>query len=230
MPNTTQFASEISEFFEILVFGKRVLDLQFTDEGRSTLGRQYDAELINLVTVYGVRALGICHKFEVPVTFILPGEGEPPSGCGEFSEPSEFLMWRIRKGTQLATLTHSVDTIEALVSKNISILLDTFSDFSIRNIRLEGTKIKGEVRAYLRLRQRGPLGTTIFDITVIDRTDSFEIDFFPGQCFTIFEIGVAKLQICVYSTPNRVCGTIDIGVQLPIGYWGKKFDIACVNF
>jgi hypothetical protein len=77
---------------------------------------------------------------------------------------------------------------------------------SLRNVRIDGLKIKGEVWARLRIKC-DDIGTVIdFDGKLFD----FEIDKDGGSAERDFVIGCAHLHIRVYTTGALVCVHWDI--------------------
>lgn len=109
--------------------------------------------------------------------------------------------------------------------------LDVDSDFRIHDVALQGTSLVGKIRAYLHLKQNGPFGSTIFDITVVDIDQPFSIDLIFDRPITLYSIGPVSIQVTLHNHPRRICGEVQVGVDLPVvGHWGQKFSLVCVNF
>jgi hypothetical protein len=112
-------------------------------------------------------------------------------------------------------------------------LLDVNSDFRIHDLALSDATLSGKVKAYLHLYQSRPFGFTILDVTVLDMDAPFAIDFTSllNKSISVFSNGVADAEVCFYSNPNRVCGSVSVHVNLPdIGAWFQTFALACVHF
>ncbi len=230
MTDNSNFLSTIDESLVIRLYGKKAPDLTVASTKDSALVETYSIAGIVFAWIYGAKVLGICKRLPKPVLVIVPDADKDPKGCQEFGDPKQFRMWTLPKGSPLVKLAYEVGTAEEISSPVIQPFLDVMADFHIHDVKLTGTVITGKLRSYLRLRQPGPFGTTLFDITVVDRDDTISFDFTEFSCITVFSIGVASAQICFHANPNRICGEVVVGINLPIiGHWGQTFTLACVN-
>ena len=229
MSAETTFHSVVDDGLLVRVYGKKVEDLTLAVQKDSHFAIQHGGGPLTFVLVRGIQFLGECHALTVPVLVPLPGDGAPPTGCCQFKDQ---LMWVIPKGSPLVALTHNVGTAEEFAKSLAEKRLDVDSNFTLSHLRVEGNTVKGHLRAYLRLKQSGPFGTTLFNIVVIDRNDDFSIQLVPDFCITVFSIGVASAQVCFHENPRRVCGEVFVGLDLPLGlgHFGQNFAIACVQF
>jgi hypothetical protein len=181
-----------------------------------------------MVKVYGSQILGKCIKLPIPLLTLLPDNGQPSNACGDLGNPDEYLMWVLGKGQEFVSLSIETGTVEEILKAGASPRVNIDADFHIHDIVVSGTSVSAKLRAYLRLRQPGPFGSTIFDITVINGDYPFTVNI--NTCITVFSIGVASAQVCFHTNPNRVCGEVSVGIDLPIiGHWGKNFPVACIN-
>jgi hypothetical protein len=110
MKTTVSFLSSVEEKLEFKAFGKIVHDFSITPKEKTTLGSN-----VHFVKVYGIKALGICHKLSNPLLTILPGTGEAPLGCSDFETP-EFLMWTLPKDHVLVTFSSQIGTVDELIN------------------------------------------------------------------------------------------------------------------
>lgn len=232
MSSKQSFFSVVDASLSIRVYGKSADDLTLNVAAGDTLvASQYGATKPTFAWVYGIGFLGNCRALPKPLLLLMQDGGSDPTGCGQFGDPKEFRMWVLPKDAPVVALTQQIGSVQDVLGGDISVLVDITSDFRVYNVRVDAGKIKGRVRAYLRLRQPGPFGSTLFDIVVIDRDDEFSIDITPGLCITVFSVGVASAQICYRDNPNRICGEVQVGIDLPIiGHWSQNFPIACVDF
>jgi hypothetical protein len=232
MSSTKSLLSVVDASLSIRAYGKIANDLALNVASEdSQVAIQFGATKPIFAWVYGIGFLGSCRALPKPLLLLMPDGGSDPSGCTQFEDPKEFRMWVLPKDGPVVALTQQIGPAHNVLAGDVSILTEVTSDFRVYNVRVETGKVKGRVRAYLRLRQPGPFGSTIFDIVVIDRDDEFSIDLNPGLCITVFSVGVASAQICYRDNPNRICGEVQVGIDLPvIGHWSKNFPIACVNF
>jgi hypothetical protein len=227
MANQTDFLSSIDEKFQIKVFGKKVSDIDITAKKQTVLSKGGVTKLI-LVKVFGTKLFGDCIKLPSPFYTLLPDNGMPSDGCGDLGNPDEYLMWVLGKNDEFVSLLIETGTVEEIIKKGEAVRLNVDADFHIHDVTVSGTTVSAKLRAYLHLRQPGPFGTTIFDITVINGDYSFSVNI--DTCITVFSIAVASAQVCFHTNPNRVCGEVSVGIDLPvIGHWGQNFPIACVN-
>jgi hypothetical protein len=231
MPADRSFISLVDQSIGLDLFGSKIVDLTLNKPAApSRLGDLYPGKTLIFAYIEGARVLGKCTRFPSPVILLVPDTGTAPKGCDEFSDPKKYEMWSLSNTDTIATLSLHVMTVEQLASATQP-RVDVTSDFRIYNVKVSGTVISGTVRAYLRLKQPGPFGSTIFDITVIDGNYNFSYDFSSLSCITVFTIAVASAQICYHANPNRICGEVSVGIDLPvIGHWGQNFTLACVNF
>lgn len=232
MSTKSSLVSEIDESLSIRIYGKKMQDLALSaSSDGSILQKKYEVTGLEFASVYGVMFLGECQKLPKPLLLLLPSNDVDPVGCGEFSDPKEFRMWTLPHDAPLVALEKAVGSANEIVSRVLRPRLDVNADFRVHDVRIDGTVVRGKLRAYLHLHQSGPFGSTIFDVTVVDRDDDFSINLVPSTCITVFSIGVASAQVCYRENPNRICGEAQIGIDLPvIGHWGQNFTIACVNF
>lgn len=228
MKNEIGLLSSVADEFNIKVFGKKINDIAFT-ASKTNVFKNAESKPV-LVKVYGTKLLEKCVALSKPFYLILPDNGVKPDGCGIFGDPNEYLMWIFPRTESLVKLSVEIGMIEQMITEIVHPFLDVNADFHIHDFKVEGTKLSGKLKAYLHLHQSGPFGTTLLDITLINGDYSFSIDLIPTTCVNVFSIGIASAQICFYDNPNRICGTVDVSVDLPIiGHWGRKFDIACVK-
>ena len=228
MNNEIELLSSINEGFNIKIYGKKVKDI-LIGESKTKLFTDTEKKM-TFVKVYGSKVLDNCITLSKPFYTILPDNGTKPDGCNAFGDPNEFLMWTFPKGQSIAKLTLETDYLEKALTEVAHPNLDVNVNFQIHDFSVNGSTVSGKLKAYLHLRQPGPFGTTLFDITPVNGDYPFSLSLTPNTCVTVFSIGVASAQLCFYSQPNRICGTVDVGIDLPVvGHWGKKFDIACVN-
>jgi hypothetical protein len=227
MTATHSFVSAVDDLIVIRIYGKKAIDLSLTSGKESKLAKEYGAKGVSFAWLYGARVLGLCQQFPKPVLVLVPDSDEDPEGCEQFSDPKVYRMWTLPKGSPLVRVTHEVVQVEQIALSG----LEVQADFHFHDIQLNGTVLSGKLRSYLHLRLGGPFGSTIFDITVIDRDDTLSFDFNQIPCITVFTIaGVASAQVCFHANPNRICGEVVVGIDLPvIGHWGQTFTIACVN-
>ena len=230
MPANSGLLSIIDEALVIRLYGKKLPDLSLDPKSLSDslIAKHYSGLPLGFASVYGADVFGKCYKSPSPFIAIVPGPGEDPVGCGEFSDPKVYRMWTLSKGDPLVKLKYEVGTAEAVAVPEVTPLVDVDADFHIHDVKLTGTVVSAKLRSYLRLRQSTPFGN--IDVTVIDRDDTISFDFNQIPCITVFSIAVASAQICFHANPNRICGEVVVGVDLPIiGHWGQTFTIACVN-
>jgi hypothetical protein len=224
------FQAALDDALRVVAFGKTIEDLTIAPSKESSFAKAHSTEKLTFAWIHGARIDGSCVNFPKPILLLLPGDGAKPTGCSEFTAEKGFLMWNIPKEGPVALLTHDVGPAGEIIKLAATRGLETTSDFRIYDVRLDGTVVRGKVRAYLRFKLPGPFHTTIFDITVIDRDDAFSIDLAPGLCIPVFSIGVATAQVCFHNHPNRICGEVVVGIDLPVvGHYGKTFTLACVN-
>jgi hypothetical protein len=153
-----------------------------------------------------------------PLLTLVPDSDRDPDGCDEFSDPKQFRMWVLPKGSPIVKLTHEVVAAEQVAPAEVRPFLDVNADFHFHDVQLNGTVITGKLRSYLRLHQSGPFGTTLFDIVVVDRDDTISFDFNQLPCITVFSIGPASAQVCFHANPNRICGEVVVGMICQL--WG----------
>jgi len=230
MTDVNGLLSRTSDSLEVRLYGDLAPDMRLlAGEGKQTdpISRAYPNQALSFAWICGVRIFGKCRRLPVPLIAVVPGPGTEATECDEFAK---HQMWTLPLGAPLVTLTHAVGPAERIAWGDVHALVNVDSDFRLHDVRTDGTRVSGALRSYLRLRQPGPFGTTLFDITVVDRDDAFSIDVLPNLCVTVFDIGIARAQICFHPNPNRVCGEVVIGLDLPVvGHWGQTFAIACVN-
>jgi hypothetical protein len=219
----------IDEMLVVRLYGKPVTDVTITGGGReSALSRLYAGAPIAFAWIHGVRAMGKCHTLPHPMLLLVPDRPKDPTDCGEFGDPEKFQMWELPADAQVATLDTNVVSVTELVPSEVR--LEVHDEFRIHGVRVEDGVLRGRVRAYLRLRQPGPFGTTIFNITVVDRDDAFEINLKPDVCIPVFSIGVASAEVCFRPNPDRICGSVSVSINLPVlGHYARRWDLACVN-
>lgn len=226
MSNQTEFLPAIDEKFQIRVVGKKVTDVEVTSKRGSVLSTDAAGKLV-LVKVYGAKLFSDCIKLPVPIYTLLPDNGKPSDACGDLGNPDEYLMWVLGKDQKFVSLSIDTGSVEEIIKKGLAPFVNIDADFHIHDVTVSGTSVSAKLRAYLRLRQPGPFGD-IFNITVVDGDYSFSVNI--NTCITVFSIGVASAQVCFHTNPNRVCGEVSVGIDLPvIGHWGRNFPIACVN-
>uniref|UniRef100_Q01RE2 Uncharacterized protein n=1 Tax=Solibacter usitatus (strain Ellin6076) TaxID=234267 RepID=Q01RE2_SOLUE len=223
------FFDVVDQSLQISVYGKTAVGISIDKSAaQSAFAQPYAQTGIVFAWIYGFGFMGTCTKLAKPALVVLPNSAQDPKGCSEFADPKQYRMWTLPKDSVITALDQKVGTVEGLV---IRPFLDIQSDFRIHDVTFDGTTLRGKVRAYLHLHQSGPFGTTIFDITVVDRDDSFSFSLVPDLCITVFSIGVASAQVCYHDNPRRVCGEVQVGIDLPvIGHWGQNFPLICVNF
>jgi len=233
MTSNANFLPAIDELLVVRLYGKKIEDLAITpakQQSNSPLIASYSGSALSFAWIYGASVLGWCRTLPAPILAVVPNNDVDPVGCGDFGDPKQYRMWVLPKGSPLVRLSHQVGTAEQIVSTDIHTLIDVNADFHLHDIQLNGTVISAKLRSYLHLHQSGPFGSTIFDITVVDRDDTLSFDFNTLPCITVFSIGVASAQVCFHANPNRICGEVVVGIDLPvIGHWGQTFTIACVN-
>lgn len=231
MSSETSLMSLIDQSMGLDLYGSKLADLTLNKAPSSSrFGNVFPGKDLIFAHIEGARVLGKCTRLPSPVILLVPDVGTTPTGCGEFSDPKKYEMWSLSNKDTIATLSLKVLTVEELASQ-VQTRVEVNSDFRIYNVKVTGTVISGTVRAYLHLKQPGPFGSTIFDITVIDANYNFSYDFSSISCITVFTVAVASAQVCYHANPNRICGEVSVGLDLPvIGHWGQNFSLACVNF
>jgi hypothetical protein len=230
MASSPNFLSTVDDMLVIRLYGKKVVDLSVKPTKDSMLVNAYSGASISFARIYGAKILGTCQRLPAPLLAIVPDTDKDPDGCDEFADPKEFRMWTLPKGAPIVKLAYDVGNAEEIVPSGVRPFLDVNADFHFHDVQLNGTVISGKLRSYLHLHQSGPFGTTLFDVTVVDRDDTLSFDFNQLPCITVFSIGVASAQVCFHANPNRICGEAVVGIDLPvIGHWGQTFTIACVN-
>jgi len=227
MPQNASFVSSIDDLIVVRLYGKKVIDLNVSSSKDSILAKEYGTKGVVFAWLYGAKVLGICQQLPKAVLIVVPDTDEDPAGCDQFANPEVYRMWTLPKGSPIVKLTHEVLQVEQIALTG----LEVDADFHFHDIQLNGTVISGKLRSYLRVRLGGPFGSTIFDTTIIDRDDTLSFDFNQIPCITVFTIaGIANAQVCFHANPNRVCGEVVVGIDLPvIGHWGQTFTIACIN-
>jgi hypothetical protein len=226
MTASANFLSAIDDLLVVRLYGKKVEDLNIVatkEKGKnSPLMKAYGESVLSFAWIYGAKVLGACRRLPTPLLLLVPEPDSDPLGCEDFSDPKQYRMWVLPKGGPLVKLIHQVVTAEEVVSAGGQPLLNVDFDFHVHDVQISGTVVSGKLRSFLRVQ----------GFTVVDRDDSFSIDFSSLPCVTVFSIAVASAQICYHPNPNRICGEIVVGVDLPwpIGHWGQTFQIACVNF
>jgi hypothetical protein len=227
MPESPSFISAVDDLLVVRMYGKKAIDLTLMSGKESKLAKQYGAKSVSFAWLYGAKVLGLCQRFPKPLLVVVPDNDEDPDGCDEFADPKVYRMWTLPKGSPLVKVAHEVVKVEEIALTG----LETYADFHFHDVQLNGTVLSAKLRSYLRLRLGGPFGSTIFDITIIDRDDTLSFDFNQVPCVTVFTIaGIANAQVCFHANPNRICGEVVVGIDLPvIGHWGQTFTIACVN-
>ena len=226
MPENPSFISAVDDLLVVRIYGKKTIDLSIASAKDSYLVKGYGAASVSFAWIYGAKVLGLCQRFPKPFLIIVPDNDKDPDGCDEFADPKQYRMWTLPKSTPVVKLNHQVVLAEEIALAG----LEVSADFHFHDVQVTGTVISAKLRSYLRLRLPGPFGSTIFDITVVDRDDTLSFDFNQLPCVTVFSIGVASAQVCFHANPNRICGEVVVGIDLPvIGHWGYTFTIACVN-
>jgi uncharacterized protein YuzE len=227
MSSLTELLPSIDEKFQIKIYGKKVTDFEIDLKKESILSPNNKIKLV-LVKIYGTRLFGDCIILPKPFFTLLPDNGIKPDGCGDLGNPEEYLMWVLGKGKELLYINFDAGSAEDIIKREVSILVDVNADFRIHDIEISGTKVSAKLRAYLRLRQPGPFGSTLFDITVLNGDYPFSVDL--NTCVTVFSVAVTNAEVCFRTDPNRVCGVVNVGIDLPIlGRWSRQFEIACIN-
>jgi hypothetical protein len=227
MANQTEFLPSIDEKFQIKIFGKKVSDLEINSKKGSILSKNATGKLI-LVKVYGTKLLGDCIKLPVPFFTLLPDNGMPSDACGELGNPDEYLMWILGKSQEFVALSVNAGNVEEIIRKQIHILVDVSADFHFHDVTITGSSISGRLRAYLHLHQKLPWPLPAIDVTIVDGDYPFSVSI--DTCITVATVAVVSAQVCFHTSPNRVCGEVSVGIDLPvIGHWGQNFPIACVQ-
>jgi hypothetical protein len=226
------FLPAVDDLLVVRLYGKKIEDLTINPakQAKSPLIDAYSGSALAFAWIYGAQVLGACRKVPTPFLAVVPDTAVDPVGCDEFGDPKEYRMWVLPSGAPLVKLSHQLVTAEQVLAPDVRPFLDVNADFHLHDVQLNGTVISAKLRSYLHLHQSGPFGTTLFDITVVDRDDTLSFDFNQLPCVTVFTIAVASAQICFHANPNRICGEVVVGIDLPVvGHWGQTFTIACVN-
>jgi hypothetical protein len=222
---SVKFITSINDSLSVSLYGKKITDLVLQKPDRSPLLDFYKQDII-LAQIYGARVLGQCKRLPVPLIAFVPNTGEKPSGCDEFNNPDEYTMWVVPNGGPLVVLSSdTVNAAEVIRPRGI----DVQADFHFHDVTLNGTVLSASLRSYLKL--HCCIWSACQDIVVVDRDDRFSWDFSSIACYPIYSIGVATAQVCFHPNPNRICGEVVVGIDLPLGlgHWGQTFTIACVN-
>lgn len=222
--STISFLSEVDEKLEIRIYGKKVHDFSIIPIEKSKLGAK-----TTFVKIYGIKALGICHKLSKPLLTILPGDGQVSIGCSDF-DTKEFLMWMLPKEHPIVTFETQVTSIEEFINQEVKPLIDVDAAFGIHNLQVNGDTISGYLQARLKLHQKLPWPAKDINITVVDGNFPFSFKL-ANVCYPIYTVGVASAQLCISLNPNKICGEINFSVPLPFGlHFNHSFQIACVSF
>jgi hypothetical protein len=217
----------VSEQLTVTLYGDPVKGFEI----RHPLGEvvsQPGKDILLPVRVAGIKTFGACVILPSPILLLLPGAGQELKvpECG-WEKPKQ--KWSLDPKFTTAAINITPVAIGDLAKLRPS--LDVQADFHLHDVHLDGTTIRGKLRSYLHLHQSLPFPLPDINVTVVDRDDAFAINLAPGTCITVFSIGVASAQVCYRANPNRICGEVQVGIDLPvIGHWGQNFTIACVNF
>lgn len=227
MANQTEFLPSIDEKFQIKIFGKKVTDVEINTSRASVLLRGNISKLV-LVKVYGTKLFGDCIKLPIPFYTLLPDNGMPSDVCGDLGNPDEYLMWILGKNQEFISLSVNSGNVEEIIKSQLHVLVDVNADFHVHDLNVSGTTVSGRLRAYLHLHQKLHWPLPDIDITIVDGDFPFSINI--DTCVTVATVSVVSAQVCFHTNPNRVCGEVSVGIDLPvIGHWGQVFSIACVN-
>ncbi len=231
MASTASMTESVADLISVKLFGNLITDLKWDLSGSSSISRSYQSDKLGVAKIQGAKILGKCERLPFPVFSVVPGNGEDPSGCDEFGDPGKFRMWSLPKGSNLISLQPSVGPVEAILAPAVRPRVDVNADFHFHDVSIAGTQITASLRSYLKLHQSIPWPGHDIDIVVIDRDDRFSIDFSSLPCIPVYSISVATAQICYHPNPNRICGEVVVGIDLPwpLNHWGQTFTIACVN-
>lgn len=228
MPNQTEFLSAIDDKFQIKIYGKKVTDIEIKASKTSILSRDSASNLV-LVKVYGTQMLGGgCTKLSAPFFTLLPDNGSNPDGCGEFGNADDYLMWTLGHKQEFVSLSFDTGNAAEIIKGKIGPHVDVSADFHVHNLSVTGTSVSGKLRAYLHLQQKLSWPLPPINSTVVDGDFPFSVN--VNTCVTVATVAGASAQVCFHTNPNRVCGQVSVGIDLPvIGQWKQNFPIACVN-
>jgi len=227
MPIQTELIPAIDEKFQIKVYGKKVIDVDINTKRPTVLSRESGTKLV-LVKVYGTKIIGDCIKLTTPLYTLLPDIGIKPDGCGDLGNPDDYLMWTLGKSQEFVSISFETGTVGEILNNKVQPRLDVNADFHVHDLVISGTSISGKLRAYLHLHQKLPWPLPAIDITVVDGDFPFSVN--VDTCVTVATVAVVSAQVCFHTKPNRICGEVSVGIDLPvIGHWGQNFPIACVN-
>jgi hypothetical protein len=223
MSNQIQFSDQLSGHFEIAAFGKKVVGLEVSTDTKQSLSKHLDSKDVSIATIYGIKIFGYCVKLRVPVTLILPGNGEKPDGCDDFSNDKEFLMWRIPKGTTIPSINLGSTSAEDIVAQSVNFdakgISVYFEDLQESNGKLSGRAvINWEENLFGK---RIVLIDRSIPFSITNRERIFEDSFEPIPFFKV------KVYADVYFTlnPGRVC--VELRATWPGGNVG---DTKCQTF
>jgi hypothetical protein len=226
------FLDSVNSTLSVRIFGNLADDLTLAPQKGSDLGKVYGSDELLFARIVGAQVSGMCFALPRPIFLIVPGKGDDPQGCSQFGDKTKYRMWSFPKGEPVVSLIHNVGSVEDAVGSGLKPFVDIQADFHFHDVSLNGTVLTANLRSYLKIHQSIPWPGSDINIVIIDRDDRFTIDFSSVPCITVFSIGVASAQVCYHPNPNRICGEVVVGIDLPwpIGHWGQTFTIACLNF
>lgn len=217
----------------VTVYGNVVDDFKLSAEQARNAGiRVQEKEDVVFAKVRAFRiGNGRCVTLPIPTLVVVFGKAEEltVTECG--LQPGEVLKWSYPFNEEVVALEPSRGTaeevLEALAARGID------GGLSFENPRYENGKLCVDVHIWAKINVLGQ--TAKFD-------ERFPVCIDIGQqCFTVWDIGFASLQIC-YRVPNQICGKLCVGkfgiekcweqcVSIPINVdaskWGMQQPCKC---
>jgi hypothetical protein len=161
-----------------------------------------------------VRAFAInnfCRTLPAPVLLALPGEGNNPKPGDKCAIPDD-RVWQVSPQATTSALVPLHGNVEELISEIELRGID--GGLRLENPRIENGKACVDVHVWAKIKVFG--ASVGFD-------ERFPICIPLEGCKTVWEIGIARLDIC-FEAPNRLCG------KLCAGKWGiEKCWKECVD-
>ena len=200
----------IAESLSFRVYGRRLAPaIPLTATRQHTLASPGDT--LGFVSVRAFAINGLCRKLPRPVLLALPGPGEKPAPSDTCAAP-EDLVWLLslnERTTALVPITGSIEEIlDEVEMRGIS------GGLRLDRPRIENGKACVDVHAWAKIEIFG--ASTGFN-------ERFPICIPLEGCHTVWEIGIANLQVC-FRAPKQICA------KLCVGKWGlsKCWDY-CVD-
>ncbi|OZI20515.1 hypothetical protein CAL26_23765 [Bordetella genomosp. 9] len=143
MVSQISLSDQLSDHFEIALFGKKLSGLELDADTKKSIPDHRAGGDVSIVTVYGLRTFGHCFKLKIPVTLILAGIGETPRGCDDFADDTAFLMWTVSRKTPFPTISFGTTSAEEMVAGNVELTVQGLSIYFTDLVEADG-KLSGK--------------------------------------------------------------------------------------